>query len=83
MAVSLQSLKIGVEKIEQIQSTLDALDEATSLIAAFTQTEENQALLTNLLSNIDDVKQIVSSVDLMEITTEDISKGTYLGNRNR
>jgi len=76
MAVSLQALKIGAEKIEQIQDTLKALDEATSLISAFTQTEENQVLLSKLLENIDDVKTIVSSVDLMETTTEDINKGT-------
>ena len=81
MAVSLQSLKIGAEKIEQIESTLAALDEATTLIAAFTQTEENQVLLSKLLDNIDSVKAIVGSVDLMETTTEDINKGTYLGNR--
>jgi len=81
MAVSLQALKIGAEKVEQIQDTLKALDEATALISAFTQTEENQALLSKLLENIDDVKTIVSSVDLMETTTEDINKGTFLGNR--
>ena len=79
--VDLYSLKIAAEKVEQIQDTLKALDEAVVLIGAFAQTEENQQLLHALLENIDDVKQIVNSVDLMQTTTDDINRGTYLGNR--
>ncbi len=81
MATNLRALKIAAEKVELIQDTLNALDEATTLIAAFTQTKENEQLLSQLLSNIDEVRTIVNSVDLMKTTTEDIGKGTYLGNR--
>ena len=81
MAVSLQALKIGADKIEQINSTLTALDDAIALISAFTQTTANQDLIARLLDNIVDVKTIVGSVDLMQTTTDDIAKGSYLGNR--
>lgn len=81
MAKDYYSLKIASEKVELIEETLLKIDEAVSLISAFTETKENQELLTKLIENIDDVKQIVTSVDLMETTTEDINKGTFLGNR--
>jgi len=81
MSVNYYEMGIAADKVELIQEVLLALDEATTLIAAFTQTEENQDLLTKLFDNIEDVKTIVSSVDLMETTTDDIEKGSYLGNR--
>lgn len=79
--VDLYTLKIASEKLELIQDTLAKIDEVVVLISAFTSAEENKTLLSSLLANITDVKQIIGSVDLMQITTEDIEKGTYLGNR--
>lgn len=81
MPINYYEMGIAADKAELIEEVLASLDEAVTLISAFTQTEENQALLSKLLSNIDDVKAIVSSVSLMETTTEDINKGTFLGNR--
>ena len=81
MAVDYYSLKIASEKVELIQETLGKIDEAVALVSAFTTTDENKELIAKLIENIDDVKQIVGSVDLMETTTDDINKGTYLGSR--
>lgn len=71
----------AAQKLKLIDDVLKEVDEAVVLISAFTQTSENQVLLSKLLENIDEVRQIVGSVDLMETTTDDINKGTYLGNR--
>ena len=73
--------RLAAQKILQIEDVLKSVDESVTLISAFTETEENKELLSKLIENIDDVKQIVSSVDLMETTTEDINKGTFLGSR--
>ena len=81
MAVDYYSLKIASEKVELIQETLGKIDEAVALVSAFTTADENKELISKLIENIDDVKSIVNSVDLMETTTDDINKGTYLGSR--
>ena len=69
--------KLAANKILQIEDVLTSLDDMVSLIAAFTN--GNQDIFTKL----EDILPIVEDLTALDLdmVTEDLTKGTFFGNR--